>query len=323
MTKCLKCGSMMESDDKYCFNCGMLNSNVVLESENNDNTYEKRDVVYDGIVHKCPNCGGVLDGLGIKCELCGYEIRGEESGQSVKDLLEKLDSIEQNREKPTRRESMAASWGLPTSIDNYHKAKANVIMNYAIPNTKEDILDFMVLATSNIMPDIIVGSLGRDPFESNRLRIEQDAWISKMDQAYKKAKVLYGDDVFFQEIERLYEGKKREVKLEEKKLQAEKRKIDRSSNIGIVTCLLVLGLLIVFGTIWVKYENGKQQQEVRRLEAIVEEIENDIEDGNYDSAMRNTRKLRYQGPENDSLEEEWEDIRKEYMDLIESADNNA
>lgn len=62
--------------------------------------------------------------------------------------------------------------------------RKELIKNFYIPNTKEDIYEFFILASSNI-------EAGGD---------NTDAWYAKLDQAYKKAQLVFGDG---QELERL------------------------------------------------------------------------------------------------------------------------
>ena len=58
--------------------------------------------------------------------------------------------------------------------EHKRQQKANLIINFSVPNTREDILEFMILASSNI--DVKKG-------------IDDEvtkAWLSKLDQVYEK-----------------------------------------------------------------------------------------------------------------------------------------
>lgn len=66
----------------------------------------------------------------------------------------------------------------------------DLIRNFYIPNTKEDICEFFILAVSNIK--------ARDDCE--------DAWRAKLEQAYQKARLSFGNDSSFSEINKLYES---------------------------------------------------------------------------------------------------------------------
>lgn len=65
-----------------------------------------------------------------------------------------------------------------------------MIRNFPIPNTKEDIIEFMILASSNIL-----GEDERDIYE---------AWLAKFEQAYQKALILFAGDPDIVRIQQIY-----------------------------------------------------------------------------------------------------------------------
>lgn len=58
MAFCISCGQELTEGAKYCANCG--------KAVNNDST-NQRKTVYDGELHKCPNCGELLNAFGTVC----------------------------------------------------------------------------------------------------------------------------------------------------------------------------------------------------------------------------------------------------------------
>lgn len=91
--------------------------------------------------------------------------------------------------------------------------KISLIRNFAIPNTKEDILEFVILAAANI--DIKVYSAGQTKAAQREL---SDAWISKLEQAYQKAQLMFPSSPEFQNIEKLYYQKMAQIKKEKRKI---------------------------------------------------------------------------------------------------------
>lgn len=78
--------------------------------------------------------------------------------------------------------------------------KASLIINFAVPNSKEDIMEFMILAASNI--DVKKG-------------IDDDvtkAWISKLNQVYQRAEISMSKHPDFLQIKAIYDRKKKEIK---------------------------------------------------------------------------------------------------------------
>lgn len=85
MAFCINCGQELADGAKFCANCG------TAVSDTNSNT--KRKMVYDGEVHKCPQCGEVLDSFVAVCPSCGYELRGSSTTSAVKEFASKLDNV--------------------------------------------------------------------------------------------------------------------------------------------------------------------------------------------------------------------------------------
>lgn len=188
MKFCSKCGAKLNAGDKFCFNCG------VSVSSNAD----QRKVEYDGEVHKCPKCGETLNAFVSKCESCGYELRGVKIANRVNELSLKLQNIE--------------------SIEQ----RSELISNFYIPNTKEDIYEFFILATSNI---------------SARSEVS-DAWSAKLEQAYQKAKLVFGKTPEFKSLEDMYkEGIKKYT------IRSVGKNIKLYKNVVIT----VIGILMVVG----------------------------------------------------------------------------
>ena len=88
---CTECGHQLAEGAKFCFECGAKVNEPVVSRE------EARKVVYDGEIHKCPNCGALLAAYESVCEACGYERRGAKATSSVQELARKLEAIEAQR----------------------------------------------------------------------------------------------------------------------------------------------------------------------------------------------------------------------------------
>ncbi len=154
----------------------------------------ERRIRYDGEIHRCPNCGSTLPSFTTKCPICDIELRGVETVYSVAELTARLDSVERRR-------------GI---IDDKTILEREIwiIENFPIPNAKEDILEFLVLAASHI-------DISKANAENDKL---MQAWKKKFEQAYYKAKLTFGDSPDFQRIEDIYKNelikpkKKRSIK---------------------------------------------------------------------------------------------------------------
>ena len=231
MAFCTNCGEQVNESAKFCANCGA----AVVET----NTSTQRKMVYDGELHKCPNCGELLESFVSNCSACGYELRGANSASAVKILAMKLEQLEAKRtpKKMGNAFTQALSGGQLSDID---EQKVDLIKNFSIPNTKEDVREFVILASSNI--DIKLYGM---TYHSSQLqgmiaasqRAVSDAWLAKFEQAYQKAQLLFGGTQEFLNIQALYERKMKEI---------EKKK--RQFPMFIIGCIGGPLLLVIF--IW-------------------------------------------------------------------------
>ena len=168
--------------------------------------------------NKCPNCGQPLNGVSAVCPMCGYEFRASDDTGSVAEFARQLAKIERSRN--TLTDSVAKAFSGRTSNPTDEKI-AGHIKSYVIPNTKEDIFDFMLLASGNMDAQAIVKLEKRKGFfgSNNAYQQEKDgisevvltAWSNKFDQAYQKAKISFGGDPDFRKIQDLYDAKMREI----------------------------------------------------------------------------------------------------------------
>lgn len=174
MPFCPNCGHEIDSNAKFCYECGEK-----IGSQGGSN---ERKTMYEGEIHKCPSCGEVLESFVTNCPTCGFEIRGAGVTSTVKEFAILLSNTENDAQK------------------------ANLICNFPIPNTKEDVTEFMILASTNIGDDV-----------KSELSV---AWQMKMDQCYKKAKLLFYSSNDFSRIQKLYDQVSERINF---KIQAERK----------------------------------------------------------------------------------------------------
>ena len=204
MPFCINCGNELIDGANFCANCGTAVNNIGEETQ--------RKTVYDGVIHKCPNCGDILDAYESVCEACGYERRGANSTSSVRELAVKLEKIEANR--PIQKSSRINLLN-PLNIMNasqlssVDEQKISLIKSFPIPNNKEDIMEFIMLASSNI--DVKVYAQNGSIL-TMREREVSDAWLSKLELAYQKAEMIFGDSKDFYKLYTMYQKKMKAIK---------------------------------------------------------------------------------------------------------------
>ncbi len=231
MQYCTGCGKELPIGAKFCIKCG---TKAPIEREAQKQTVDIRKVKFDGEAFLCAGCGGKIGAFDLACPYCGAELRNRNAAFSVQDLAERLNQIEAHR--IPERTSLTDT--LTHHVNATDARKASCITSYPIPNTKEDIVEFMMMASANVNARVYDGSNGYVP---EGQKVVADAWMSKMDQAYEKAKLLLNNDAEIDQIERIYLSVNKRVK-------SEKTRIWRLLGIiyGVIIGFVVLVVALLY-----------------------------------------------------------------------------
>lgn len=218
---CPYCGTKLDDGARFCKNCGepIVQAQQPVDGASfheppktetqpskveqvKEDPRAKRKTVYDGELHKCPNCGELLKSFTTVCPSCGYELRGVTTNSPVEALAKKVE--------------------MASSLDD----KIELITNFYIPNTKEDIYDFFILAVSNL---------------EDKWYDTDDAWRAKLEQAYHKARLSFGNTPEFEYLEKLYNRTRKEVFKRERSLAS----IFRRNKVVFVGSLIAIAGIIM------------------------------------------------------------------------------
>lgn len=214
---CTNCGTKLNKEAKFCHKCGTPVGNVLKTNayQASQVSYPQRTQEYGGRIIKCPNCGANITETTAICPECGIHITGKSAVSSVQIFKDQLMEIE-NRRK--RRSGGFLSELAPVSKIDLQKL--SLIKNFPIPNSVDDCLEFMLLAIANIDVKLSKRTLTNKINAINRVESSatiaqtiSDAWVSKMEQIYKKAKVLFPNDPAFDSIQKIYFDKMKELKI--------------------------------------------------------------------------------------------------------------
>ena len=172
-----------------------------------------------GNVRKCPHCGAPVSGFQSLCSEGGYEFSNIEAVKSANVLFEKLQTLEMEKARElaaheetknkqlmalSERHNNAGALGKLIGKDRqneerddlvrtlekdtmviekkYRQAKLNMIKLYAVPNTKEDLLELLSMASAAAYDnDGVIGD-------------EEEVWLQKTDQIYQKLLVCAAND---------------------------------------------------------------------------------------------------------------------------------
>lgn len=188
MKYCSNCGKGMEDTAKFCSVCGTpFDSN------------EKE-------LFKCPQCGQTLNSFTAFCPSCGFELRNTKSSNSINDFFEKIQDVENSRTSYNQNRTKKKKQN--NELDEADKQIISLIQSFAIPNNKEDVIEFFILASSNVS-SLTSASIFVKTDRSNQIR---DAWLAKCEQASIKADLLFStNDPDYMYIKDGYQTIKRKV----------------------------------------------------------------------------------------------------------------
>lgn len=344
---CSYCGAKLDEGARFCKKCGEAvivtlysdDNNITAHPQQNlsspeqiaenipnvspsihthinsvaDDVITERKTVFEGEIHKCPNCGEVLESFVVNCPSCGYEFRGAKNSSSVREFAAKLEAIEEAR---TSTDSVSKKKiQNQTEVSETDKKKISLIRSFAIPNTKEDLFEFLILASSNIN----IQRYGNLETISESEKKVSDAWAAKFEQAYEKAKLSFGHTHEFKKMQSIYDKKNAQITNVKKKDKKEW---------FLIFCSVIIPIGFLWGLVFFlgAADDNKIAKENERLDAIVEEVYCAIENENYVLARAKAANLVFAGSTTDSgkqASEKWDKTRTELLAIIDSAAGEA
>jgi len=170
-------------------------------------------------VDKCPQCGAPVVSFATKCTYCGAEIKNVKSTNITAEFFDNLNAFEMQSDVVIQRETVDYTkppqgfssgcliivlWIFfpyimfpiylvklitgafkPANWTTYDSQKEEFIMNYTVPTDKEDILEFITLATDKIEKVSHFDLLKQTGKHKNRWN---NIWIQKIEQIKSKVR---------------------------------------------------------------------------------------------------------------------------------------
>ena len=216
---CSNCGTKLNEGAKFCHGCGSpvgaspVTAPVEPPVVPTINPQERQQE-YVGKVLKCPHCGGVITETTAICPECGMQITGRAAVSSIQAFKDQLMEIENSRKH---------GYGQMFSftVDPADMKKLSLIRNFPIPNSVDDVVEFMLLAVANIEVSLSkktamnrFNNWGKSEETSATIATTiSDAWVAKMEQVYKKAEIVFPNEPAFKGIQKMYFDKMKELKI--------------------------------------------------------------------------------------------------------------
>ena len=175
----------------------------------------------EGDIKKCPSCGAPVQSFTAKCSDCGHEFRNVESSTSVKEFFILLNDLESKTKEDENNPLKAIgntyakmfSDGGAFGGGKEGRQKRELIKNFPVPNTKEDILEFLALGVprAKMKGNFFSSNFSDAAFEIKAHNLVVPIWQSKCEQIIMKARFSMKDDKkILEEIE--YYAKQLKIK---------------------------------------------------------------------------------------------------------------
>lgn len=158
-----------------------------------------------GDVRKCPQCGAVVQAMQAVCPECGHNFSGIEANASFSGLMRMLDKVESER-NDSKVTGIFSAYGKMFSnalcVNKTDSRKMDIIKNYPIPTTKEDLLEFLSMSVPNAKK---AGNFfTRNEPENKAHNDFVPVWKAKCEQVIIKAKMSLKNDKEVMELVNKY-----------------------------------------------------------------------------------------------------------------------
>lgn len=264
-----------------------------------------------GVINKCPSCGGPLKAFSSKCELCGHELAGVGANRTVSNLVERFSELEAE---------LAAEGLSGSKLEKELVArKARIIRDFPIPNAREDLQSLIYFIHPKVQEN-----LKPDP--------NQEDWRVKFKEVLNMAKNAYKGDAKiraeFEEIE-----KSLNVTLSGVLQSKAKRSPIVAIAVAVVVVLTAIGLGISqmdklkLKQCQEKYVQGAEVEK-KRLESVIAMATAQQREGKFTDALTTLNGLHWEYTEvcmteTAALESSnWDAKRDEQIKLVKKAEND-
>jgi hypothetical protein len=217
MPICVNCGKELDLNARFCSLCGTAVNGAAASCA----LPEQKETI-----RKCPACNGAISSLSGICPFCGSELGNTKVADSVHEFFERLDTLDQQafvqnakkEEKGPLGGAIGAALGLDAMVRLYSgmsagdKRKLEMIQNYPVPASKEDIMEFIILSCSRVNTKTRMIGNPNWMVEKKEADAFKNAWTAKIKQTWYKAQIAFNTDAaFLQKIESII--KKSKVKV--------------------------------------------------------------------------------------------------------------
>lgn len=306
----------LDEDTAYCPRCGASAGDSPVsknKAEGGSGRYAR----------KCSLCGEELPAFALSCPSCGFKVGGRGPVGSISELSRRLDEIEAERPLPVENGGLFA--GGTKNYDRFFvsstdQRKVTLIKNFPIPNTKEDLIELVFHASTNLDAKAFAQTSNATASE----KAVSEAWYSKLCQAYDKARIVLADDPCLPTLQKRYDAAVASVE------RYRKKTVWRRLAILWLVIAVLFGAIFAIRGIQGAYRNSLSPEEQLEYDISQEEkqcksdeswIIDKIKNGYYKDARNRIYALNFDEELSSDRHEYWEKRKAELLQTVDDAQN--
>lgn len=220
---------------------------------------KERATVYDGEIHKCPNCGEVVQSFVTNCPACGFELNRKQVSAVLQKFIDRVEECDRRISNCPESKTGWAAWNktkrfwwvvlnllflcIPLVIylvwplvrinsspklTSEERQLASVIENFPFPNDRESILAALVYTKEKID---FISKEKIDRKSAYWMRL----WCAKAEQLKQKADMMFPNDPI--------------VKESYNEILADDARVKKTIKIKGIVGLVILAIVIVFAIV--------------------------------------------------------------------------
>ena len=165
-------------------------------------------------INKCPACGSHRNSFAAVCPDCGYEFSDIQNSESVQKLADRLEDYDRQIAITGKPESggtgcvtillwiflfpvMAGIFifklikAKDEEFKGLEKAKSEAVMNFPVPNSREELLEFTLMLENRVKPINYFNALTDSGLNTHRWN---NVWANKLYHIQRKAEIALKED---------------------------------------------------------------------------------------------------------------------------------
>lgn len=165
-------------------------------------------------VNKCPACGALRESFAAICPECGYEFTDVQTSNALANFTEKIEQYDRQIAMSSHNTGSGFSFWIVvawiflfpimfgifiikkinakhTQLTGIEKAKAETILNFPIPNSRNDLLEFSIFAENHITTLNFLSALLESGINTQKWN---KIWLDKAKQIEGKASIVLKED---------------------------------------------------------------------------------------------------------------------------------